>query len=271
MEKCVARLKGPSRCFLTLSVSCVTREIEISRSSVPIWDRFRPPRALGLINNSRNSFQNKMGGQKSAFFEISIEIKSAQPVSCSQVSSFDTAGTAVLISPPLGPRATCRGAVIGIHWGGTRGSRSGGGAWGRNRRWKVRELRGARRGHINRLADAILGWWRDNSSTFPAWALGARIVFAVSPNSASCERVFALLKNLFGEEQMSAPCRLRASFADTELQRPRGGLRYVLAAAACTCQGFVFGSHMPEVGGVCSLGGGRVGPWGEEVRRVPKG
>ena len=43
-----------------------------------------------------------------------------------------------------------------------------------------------------------------NSSTFPAWALAARIVFAISPNSASCERVFALLKNLFGEQQMSA-------------------------------------------------------------------
>ena len=26
----------------------------------------------------------------------------------------------------------------------------------------------------------------------------------MSPNSASCERVFALLKNLFGDEQMSA-------------------------------------------------------------------
>ena len=35
----------------------------------------------------------------------------------------------------------------------------------------------------------------------PAWALAARIIFAISPNSASCERVFALLKNLFGEEQ----------------------------------------------------------------------
>ena len=34
--------------------------------------------------------------------------------------------------------------------------------------------------------------------------LAARIVFAVSPNSASCERVFARLKNLFGDEQMSA-------------------------------------------------------------------
>ena len=37
-----------------------------------------------------------------------------------------------------------------------------------------------------------------------AWALAARIVFAISPNSASCERVFALLKNLFGDEAMSA-------------------------------------------------------------------
>ena len=54
-----------------------------------------------------------MGRQKSAFFEISIEIKSAQQVSCSHVPSFDT-----------------------------------------------------------------------------------------SPNSASCERVFALLKRLFGEQQM---------------------------------------------------------------------
>ena len=45
---------------------------------------------------------------------------------------------------------------------------------------------------------------RTNSSTFPAWALAARIVFAISPNSASCERVFALLKNLFGEQQMLA-------------------------------------------------------------------
>ena len=45
---------------------------------------------------------------------------------------------------------------------------------------------------------------RTNSSTFPAWALAARIAFAISPNSASCERVFALLKNLFGEQQMLA-------------------------------------------------------------------
>ena len=51
-------------------------------------------------------------------------------------------------------------------------------------------------------SNAILSWWRDNGTAFPAWALAVRIVFAISPNSASCERVFALLKNLFGETQM---------------------------------------------------------------------
>ena len=57
------------------------------------------------------------------------------------------------------------------------------------------------KGSVADNSNAILAWWRDNCKTFPAWALAARIVFAISPNSASCERVFALLKNLFGEEQ----------------------------------------------------------------------
>ena len=50
----------------------------------------------------------------------------------------------------------------------------------------------------------ILSWWRTNGNSFPAWALAARIAFAISPTSASCERVFALLKHLFGDEQLSA-------------------------------------------------------------------
>ena len=29
-------------------------------------------------------------------------------------------------------------------------------------------------------------------------------MFAISPNSASCERVFAMLKNMFGDNQMSS-------------------------------------------------------------------
>ena len=56
---------------------------------------------------------------------------------------------------------------------------------------------------VNDYTEAILGWWRAaDCSAFPAWALAARIVFAISPNSASCERVFALLRNLFGELQV---------------------------------------------------------------------
>ena len=50
---------------------------------------------------------------------------------------------------------------------------------------------------------AVLSFWRNNCRKFPAWAKAARMVFAMSPNSASCERVFALLKSMFGEEQMS--------------------------------------------------------------------
>ena len=57
---------------------------------------------------------------------------------------------------------------------------------------------------VEDYCEAILQWWRTNGKSFPAWALAARITLAISPNSASCERVFALLKNLFGEEQFSA-------------------------------------------------------------------
>ena len=51
--------------------------------------------------------------------------------------------------------------------------------------------------------DSILKWWRVNGNSFPAWAHAARVVFALSPNSAACERVFSLLKRLFGEQQLS--------------------------------------------------------------------
>ena len=56
------------------------------------------------------------------------------------------------------------------------------------------------------FSDSVLDWWRRNvDDAISAWAEAARIVFAISPNSASCEpeRVFALLKNMFGDQQMS--------------------------------------------------------------------
>ena len=58
------------------------------------------------------------------------------------------------------------------------------------------------KGSVADYTDAILGWWRAHGSLFKAWALAARIVFAISPNSASCERVFSLLERLFGDQQI---------------------------------------------------------------------
>lgn len=55
---------------------------------------------------------------------------------------------------------------------------------------------------VRDYSDAILVWWRNNGKSFPAWALAARITFALSPSSASCEHVFALVKRLFGEQQL---------------------------------------------------------------------
>ena len=50
----------------------------------------------------------------------------------------------------------------------------------------------------------ILDWWKRHASQLPAWAKAARIIFALSPNSAACERVFSLLKNFLGDQQMTA-------------------------------------------------------------------
>ena len=46
-----------------------------------------------------------------------------------------------------------------------------------------------------------LSFWAEHHSKFPAWATAAQIVFAVSPNSASCERVFSLLALFFGKQR----------------------------------------------------------------------
>ena len=58
-------------------------------------------------------------------------------------------------------------------------------------------------GDVAAYTEGVLTWWRTNGGGFKQWALAARIVFAISPNSASCERVFSLLKLMFGDQQMS--------------------------------------------------------------------
>ena len=54
------------------------------------------------------------------------------------------------------------------------------------------------------FTEQVLKWWASNGSKFPAWADAAQMVFAFSPNSAAAERVFSLLKLMFGDQQMSA-------------------------------------------------------------------
>jgi hypothetical protein len=56
---------------------------------------------------------------------------------------------------------------------------------------------------IEAYSENILSWWCTNGGSFPTWSLAARMVFALSPNSASCERVFSLLKSMFSEQQLS--------------------------------------------------------------------
>ena len=54
------------------------------------------------------------------------------------------------------------------------------------------------------FADTVLTWWRSNGHKFPAWAKAARMAFALTPNSASAERVFSMLKYMFGDTQGGA-------------------------------------------------------------------
>lgn len=58
------------------------------------------------------------------------------------------------------------------------------------------------RNDIEAYTEGVLSWWRQHGNAFPCWAIAARIAFALSPNSASCERVFSLLKELFSSQQL---------------------------------------------------------------------
>ena len=60
------------------------------------------------------------------------------------------------------------------------------------------------RDDIAQYTKDVLAWWRALDATatgLDAWKAAARIVFGMSPNSCGCERVFALLKNMYGDNQ----------------------------------------------------------------------
>lgn len=45
----------------------------------------------------------------------------------------------------------------------------------------------------------VLEFWEMKHKEFPTWAKAARIAFSMTPNSASCERVFSLLAHFYGD------------------------------------------------------------------------
>jgi hypothetical protein len=54
------------------------------------------------------------------------------------------------------------------------------------------------------FTESVLHWWKVHGSKFPAWAEPARIVFALTPNSAAAERVFSISKAMFGDQATTA-------------------------------------------------------------------
>jgi hypothetical protein len=57
---------------------------------------------------------------------------------------------------------------------------------------------------LDELTPMILKWWREHANQFPTWAKAARIVFAMPASSAGAERIFSLLKAMYGSHQVSA-------------------------------------------------------------------
>ena len=57
---------------------------------------------------------------------------------------------------------------------------------------------------VDKFTKDVLLWWANNGKEFPTWALAMQIVGSFTPNSAAAERVFSLLKLMFGDLQMSA-------------------------------------------------------------------
>ena len=57
---------------------------------------------------------------------------------------------------------------------------------------------------VNKFTKDVLLFWKNHGKGFPTWALAMQIVGSFTPNSAAAERVFSLLKLMFGDMQMSA-------------------------------------------------------------------
>jgi hypothetical protein len=59
-------------------------------------------------------------------------------------------------------------------------------------------------GDVGDFTEGILGWWKSHATEVGAWDDVALIAFAMAKKSAGAERVFSLLKILFGNNQDTA-------------------------------------------------------------------
>ena len=59
-------------------------------------------------------------------------------------------------------------------------------------------------GDVDEFTEAVLNWWKNHGGEVGVWAVGAQIVFALSPNSAAAERIFSQMKDMFDAKQAKA-------------------------------------------------------------------
>ena len=59
-------------------------------------------------------------------------------------------------------------------------------------------------GDVGEFTEAVLGWWKNHAAEVGAWAVGAQIIFSLTPNSAAAERIFSQMKHMFGANQATA-------------------------------------------------------------------
>ena len=55
--------------------------------------------------------------------------------------------------------------------------------------------------NVAHFTEGVLEFWRNQGTKMPAWRKVAKIVFTITPNSASSEHVFSLLEAMFGKDQ----------------------------------------------------------------------
>ena len=59
-------------------------------------------------------------------------------------------------------------------------------------------------GDVGEFTEDVLRWWKNHGNEVGVWAVGARIIFALSPNSAAAERNFSQMKDMFQTNQTTA-------------------------------------------------------------------